>query len=577
MVCRRKIMRILVVEDDTKIASFVVNGLKQSGFAVDRCADGEEAHVLASTTSYDAAILDIMLPKLDGLSLLRQLRKQGIRVPVIILSAKASVDDRIKGLQAGGDDYLTKPFAFFRNCLRACRRSFAVPLDKATEPTKLTLGDLLAARSVDAREVRRGSEKIDLQAREFSLLEYLLRHAGRVVTKTMILEHIWDYSLIDPRANVVDVLSSAACGARSIATKNSFTLSGASAMSSNLISSLRRNLSFRLNLWYAAVFMFSALALYVLLYFLVYRAVTQKDREVVETQMKEYALIYRKGGVALLRDWIYANQQSQKNKFFVRISKPQNKGSPTFAVVPEDWIGFDPTGIQIGDIRDQPAYVRLPKDAERDFTLEGGTLYDGSELLVGRSTNNRETVLQPFRPHRPRRDDGHCVCFGFIGGGISAHRAMKPVREIVATKRAPLLTRANSTRVCRSAIPTTNSTTSRNCSTSCSTKTRRSSSACGSRWITSPTTCALPSPVCAGPLKSRSVPIRIPDGATEALADCVEESDRVLTILQTLMDVSEAEAGAMKLARAPTDIYALWTQVIELYQYVAEEKKNLSS
>ena len=203
MLCRRKIMRVLVVEDDAKIASFVVNGLKQSGFAVDRCADGEEAHVLASTTSYDAAILDIMLPKLDGLSLLRQLRKEGIRVPVIILSAKASVDDRVKGLQAGGDDYLTKPFAFSELLARVqalIRRS-----TEATEPTKLTLGDL----SLDllTREVRRGSEKIELQAREFSLLEYLMRHAGRVVTKTMILEHIWDYSF-DPQTNVVDVLVS---------------------------------------------------------------------------------------------------------------------------------------------------------------------------------------------------------------------------------------------------------------------------------------------------------------------------------------------------------------------------------
>jgi len=170
---------------------------------VDRCADGEEAHVLASTTSYDAAILDIMLPKLDGLSLLRQLRKEGIRVPVIVLSAKASVDDRVKGLQAGSDDYLTKPFAFSELLARVqalIRRS-----TEAAEPTKLTLGDL----SLDllTREVRRGSEKIELQAREFSLLEYLLRHAGRVVTKTMILEHIWDYSF-DPQTNVVDVLVS---------------------------------------------------------------------------------------------------------------------------------------------------------------------------------------------------------------------------------------------------------------------------------------------------------------------------------------------------------------------------------
>jgi two-component system OmpR family response regulator len=194
-------MRILVVEDDAKIASFVVNGLKQSGFAVDRCADGEEAHTLASTTAYDAAIVDIMLPKLDGLSLLRQLRRENIRVPVIILSAKASVDDRIKGLQAGGDDYVTKPFAFSELLARVqalIRRAHHV-----NEPTRLVVGDL--TMDLLNREVIRAGERIELQSREFALLEYLMRHAGRVVTKTMIMEHIWDYSF-DPQTNVVDVL-----------------------------------------------------------------------------------------------------------------------------------------------------------------------------------------------------------------------------------------------------------------------------------------------------------------------------------------------------------------------------------
>jgi two-component system OmpR family response regulator len=194
-------MRILVVEDDAKIASFVVNGLKQNGFAVDRCANGEDAHIHATTTAYDAAIVDIMLPKLDGLSLVQQLRKDGVHTPVIILSAKASVDDRIKGLQAGGDDYLTKPFAFSELLARVqalIRRS-----TNATEPARLAVGDLTL--DLLSREVRRGGEKIELQAREFSLLEYLMRHAGRVVTKTMIMEHIWDYSF-DPQTNVVDVL-----------------------------------------------------------------------------------------------------------------------------------------------------------------------------------------------------------------------------------------------------------------------------------------------------------------------------------------------------------------------------------
>jgi two-component system OmpR family response regulator len=195
-------MRILVVEDDRKIASFVVKGLKESGYAVDHCADGESALDMALAIAYDAAIVDLMLPKLDGLSLIQRIRREGVRTPVIILSARASVDDRVKGLQAGGDDYLTKPFAFSELLARvqALIRRASAP---TSEPTKLVVGDLTL--DLLTREVTRGGEKIELQPREFSLLEYLMRNPGRTVTKTMILERVWDYSF-DPQTNVVDVL-----------------------------------------------------------------------------------------------------------------------------------------------------------------------------------------------------------------------------------------------------------------------------------------------------------------------------------------------------------------------------------
>ncbi len=194
-------MRLLVVEDDPKIASFLVQGLKQAGFAVDHCRDGEEGLVKARTISYDAAVLDVMLPKLDGLSLLETLRRERLNLPVLILSAKASVDDRIRGLHAGGDDYLTKPFAFSELLARIqalLRRSSHVP-----EPTRLTVGDLVL--DLLSREATRAGQRIELQPREFALLEYLMRNPGRVVTKTMILERVWDYSF-DPQTNVVDVL-----------------------------------------------------------------------------------------------------------------------------------------------------------------------------------------------------------------------------------------------------------------------------------------------------------------------------------------------------------------------------------
>jgi two-component system OmpR family response regulator len=195
-------VRILVVEDDAKIASFVVKGLRQGGFAVDACRDGMEGLGHAMSAPYDAAVVDVMLPGLDGLGLVQRLRAAGHRTPVLFLSAKASVEDRVRGLQSGGDDYLTKPFAFAELLARVqalIRRASAT----ATEPTRLVVGDL--AMDLLTREVRRGDEAVELQPREFSLLEYLMRNAGRTVSKTMILEHVWDYSF-DPQTNVVDVL-----------------------------------------------------------------------------------------------------------------------------------------------------------------------------------------------------------------------------------------------------------------------------------------------------------------------------------------------------------------------------------
>jgi heavy metal response regulator len=194
-------MRILVVEDDKKIASFVIKGLKQSGFAVDHAAHGEDGLHLAVSTPYDAAVIDIMLPRLDGLSLVQELRNRKINLPVLFLSAKATVDDRIKGLQSGGDDYLVKPFAFSELLARV--QALIRRATRETDPTTLTVGDL--TMNLITRKVMRGERSIELQAREFSLLEYLMRNAGKVVSKALILEHVWDYSF-DPQTNVVDVV-----------------------------------------------------------------------------------------------------------------------------------------------------------------------------------------------------------------------------------------------------------------------------------------------------------------------------------------------------------------------------------
>ncbi|MBW2722124.1 MAG: response regulator transcription factor [Deltaproteobacteria bacterium] len=192
-------MRVLLIEDDLKTASFISKGLKEAGFAVDHVADGESGLQMASVESYDAAIVDIMLPKMDGLTLIETLRQEKINTPVIILSAKRAVDDRVKGLQRGGDDYLTKPFAFSELLARVqglIRRNSGV-----LEPTSLTVSEL--SMDLLTREVAREGKEIDLQPREFALLEYLMRNQGKVVSKTMIMEHVWNYNF-DPQTNVVE-------------------------------------------------------------------------------------------------------------------------------------------------------------------------------------------------------------------------------------------------------------------------------------------------------------------------------------------------------------------------------------
>ena len=196
-------MRALLVEDDASIADFVSRGLRESGFAVDHAADGEAGLEAALSGSHDVAIIDLMLPRRDGLSLIDELRRRGVSTPVLILSARRSVDDRVRGLQAGGDDYLTKPFAFSELVARV--QALVRRATRSPEPTTLTVGDI--ALDLLSRRVTRAGIVLDLRPREFALLEYLMRNPGRVVSKTMILSHVWDYSF-DPQTNVVDVLVS---------------------------------------------------------------------------------------------------------------------------------------------------------------------------------------------------------------------------------------------------------------------------------------------------------------------------------------------------------------------------------
>jgi two-component system, OmpR family, response regulator len=196
-------MHALIIEDDHTIADFVARGLREAGFAVDVAGDGEEGLEVALEQNPDVAIVDLMLPRRGGLSVIDELRRRGRTTPVLILSAQRSVDDRVRGLQAGGDDYLTKPFAFAELLARV--QALVRRASRAPEPTTLTVDDL--ALDLLTRKVTRGGTVIDLRPREFALLEYLMRNAGKVVSKTMILSHVWEYNF-DPQTNIVDVLVS---------------------------------------------------------------------------------------------------------------------------------------------------------------------------------------------------------------------------------------------------------------------------------------------------------------------------------------------------------------------------------
>jgi len=195
-------MRALVIEDDPEVSSYIGKGLREQGFTVDTALDGKDGFGLASTQNYDVMIVDRMLPEMDGLSIIKSVRAAGNNTPVIILSALGEVDDRVRGLQAGGDDYLVKPFAFSELLARIDAMVRRASTQTGAVVTELSVGDL--KMNLLNRSVTREGKKIDLQSREFKLLEYLVKHQGQVVTRTMLLENVWNYHF-DPQTNVIDV------------------------------------------------------------------------------------------------------------------------------------------------------------------------------------------------------------------------------------------------------------------------------------------------------------------------------------------------------------------------------------